>query len=173
MRCTVRCGRKKFSGYYLADEIRMTYRGMMIAIPKTNGWFSGDDPEELAEVLVDWRGRCPCRSTQKAPRSEEAEAEESEWGEDQACCNSEDSKSYEKRVQHDTFERAGSALPRLEDHLANFLREAIVLGGKCAGQRIGLEPFGRFPECFVPGGLAPSGFRWKSYSNMRSMSASA
>src|SRR5271166_2503263 len=30
----------------------------------------------------------------------------------------------------------GSALPRLEEHLANFLREAIVLGGKCAGQGI-------------------------------------
>jgi hypothetical protein len=41
------------SGYYVADEIRMTQRGMMIAIPEDE-WvvFHGVAPRELAVVLV-------------------------------------------------------------------------------------------------------------------------
>ncbi len=41
------------SGYYVADEIRMTHRGMMIAIPEDEWVVFHDLPaEELAEVLV-------------------------------------------------------------------------------------------------------------------------
>jgi hypothetical protein len=41
------------SGYYVADEIRMTHRGMMIAIPEDE-WavFHDLTPVELADVLV-------------------------------------------------------------------------------------------------------------------------
>ena len=55
---------EEFSGYYLADEVRMSYRGMMRAIPKDE-WveFQEMPAEELAEVLVAWGGRCLCRST--------------------------------------------------------------------------------------------------------------
>ena len=41
------------SGYYVADEIQMTHRGMMIAIPEDE-WVVFHDltPVELADVLV-------------------------------------------------------------------------------------------------------------------------
>ena len=44
---------EEVSGYYVADEIRMTHRGMMIAIPEDE-WVVFHDlpPVELAEVLV-------------------------------------------------------------------------------------------------------------------------
>src|SRR3954465_12201117 len=44
---------EEVSGYYVADEIQMTHRGMMIAIPEDE-WavFHDLPPEELAEVLV-------------------------------------------------------------------------------------------------------------------------
>ena len=44
---------EEVSGYYLADEIQMIHRGMMVAIPKDE-WavFHGLPPVELAEVLV-------------------------------------------------------------------------------------------------------------------------
>ena len=45
---------EKVSGYYLADEITMTHRGMMIAIPEDE-WtvFHDLTPTEMATVLVD------------------------------------------------------------------------------------------------------------------------
>ena len=44
---------KEISGYYVADEIQMTHRGMMIAIPEDE-WVVFHDlpPVELADVLV-------------------------------------------------------------------------------------------------------------------------
>ena len=44
---------EEVSGYYVADEIQMTHRGMMIAIPEDE-WVVFHDlaPGELAEVLV-------------------------------------------------------------------------------------------------------------------------
>ena len=46
---------EEFSGYYLADKVRMSYRGMMRAIPKGESVdFQEMSPEELAEVLVCW-----------------------------------------------------------------------------------------------------------------------
>jgi IS4 transposase len=44
---------EEVSGYYVADEIQMTHRGMMIAIPEDEwGVFHDLPPVELAEVLV-------------------------------------------------------------------------------------------------------------------------
>ena len=44
---------KVLSAYYVADEVQMTHRGMMIAIPKDE-WVVFHDlrPEELAEILI-------------------------------------------------------------------------------------------------------------------------
>jgi hypothetical protein len=45
---------EEVSTYYLADEITMTHRGMMVAIPKDE-WvvFHGLAPKEMAAVLVE------------------------------------------------------------------------------------------------------------------------
>ena len=60
---------EQFSGYYLADEVRMSYRGMMRAIPKDE-WV--DYPEmpapELAAVLVGWARTVPLSEYRKSPR---------------------------------------------------------------------------------------------------------
>jgi IS4 transposase len=58
-----------FSGYYLADEVRMSYRGMMRAIPKDE-WveFQEMSPEELAEVMVSWARTVPLSEYRKSPR---------------------------------------------------------------------------------------------------------
>jgi IS4 transposase len=60
---------EKFSWYYLADEVRMTYRGMMRAIPKDE-WviFQEMSPEELAGVLVASARTVPLSEYQKGTR---------------------------------------------------------------------------------------------------------
>lgn len=60
---------EEFSGYYLADEVRMSYRGMMRAIPKDE-WveFQEMSPEELAEVLVCWARTVPLSEYRKNHR---------------------------------------------------------------------------------------------------------
>lgn len=60
------------SGYYLADEVRMSYRGMMRAIPKDE-WveFQEMSPKELAEVLVGWARTVPLseyRTSHRGPK---------------------------------------------------------------------------------------------------------
>jgi IS4 transposase len=59
----------KFSGYYLADEVRMSYRGMMRAIPKDE-WaeFQEMPAEELAATLVGWARTVPLSEYRKSPR---------------------------------------------------------------------------------------------------------
>jgi IS4 transposase len=58
-----------FSGYYLADEVRMSYRGMIRAIPKDE-WveFQEMSAEELAEVLVGWARTVPLSEYRKSHR---------------------------------------------------------------------------------------------------------
>ena len=60
---------EKFSGYYLADEVRMSYRGMMRAIPKDE-WveFQEMPAPELAVVLVGWARTVPLSEYRKSPR---------------------------------------------------------------------------------------------------------
>jgi IS4 transposase len=57
------------SGYYLADEVRMSYRGMMRAIPKEE-WvvFQEMAAEELAAVLVGWARTVPLSEYRKSRR---------------------------------------------------------------------------------------------------------
>jgi IS4 transposase len=60
---------ERFSGYYLADEVRMTYRGMMRAIPKDE-WveFQEMPAGELAAALVEWARTVPLSEYRKSPR---------------------------------------------------------------------------------------------------------
>lgn len=60
---------EKFSGYYLADEVRMSYRGMMRAIPKEE-WveFQEMPADELAATLVGWARTVPLSEYRKSPR---------------------------------------------------------------------------------------------------------
>src|SRR3954449_12881041 len=60
---------EQFSGYYLADEVRMSYRGMMRAIPKDE-WVEYQEmsPEELAAVLVTWARTVPLSEYRKSHR---------------------------------------------------------------------------------------------------------
>ncbi len=60
---------EQFSGYYLADEVRMSYRGMIRAIPKDE-WveFQEMPPEELAAVLVTWARTVPLSEYRKSHR---------------------------------------------------------------------------------------------------------
>ncbi len=60
---------EEFSGFYLADEVRMSYRGMMRAIPKDE-WveFQEMSPEELAAVLVSWARTVPLSEYRKSHR---------------------------------------------------------------------------------------------------------
>ncbi len=64
---------EEVSGYYVADEIRMTHRGMMIAIPEDE-WVVFHDltPWSWPTCWSAWRGRSPfpsCASTRAARRS--------------------------------------------------------------------------------------------------------
>jgi IS4 transposase len=60
---------EQFSGYYLADEVRMSYRGMMRAIPKDEWVDSQEMPApELAAVLVGWARTVPLSEYRKSPR---------------------------------------------------------------------------------------------------------
>jgi IS4 transposase len=68
---------EEVSGYYVADEIRMTHRGMMIAIPEDE-WVVFHDltPVELAGVLVTLAGavRLPrYRKTHRGPKKPKPE----------------------------------------------------------------------------------------------------
>jgi IS4 transposase len=58
-----------FSGYYLADEVRMSYRGMMRAIPKDE-WveFQEMPAKGLAAVLIGWARTVPLSEYRKSPR---------------------------------------------------------------------------------------------------------
>jgi IS4 transposase len=60
---------EEVSGYYVADEIQMTHRGMMIAIPEDE-WavFHDLPPVELAEVLVRLARAVALRKFRKHPR---------------------------------------------------------------------------------------------------------
>jgi IS4 transposase len=59
----------ELSGYYLADEVRMSYRGMMRAIPKDE-WVGYQEmsPEGLAAVLVSWARTVPLSEYRKSHR---------------------------------------------------------------------------------------------------------
>jgi hypothetical protein len=60
---------EEVSGYYVADEIRMTHRGMMIAIPEDE-WVVFHDltPRELAGVLVQLAAAVRLPKYRKHPR---------------------------------------------------------------------------------------------------------
>ena len=60
---------EEVSGYYVADEIQMTHRGMMIAIPEDE-WVVFRDliPGELAEVLVRLARSVPLPKFRRHPR---------------------------------------------------------------------------------------------------------
>jgi IS4 transposase len=60
---------QEVSGYYVADEIKMTHRGMMIAIPEDE-WVVFHDltPRELAGVLVQWAAAVCLPKYKKHPR---------------------------------------------------------------------------------------------------------
>ena len=74
------------SGYYVADEIAGTHRGMMIAIPKDE-WvvFHEMSPRSWPVPGAIGRGGAAVGIPQATPRPEEAEAQEAERGQDQAC----------------------------------------------------------------------------------------
>jgi IS4 transposase len=60
---------EEVSGYYIADEIQMTHRGMMIAIPEDE-WavFHDMPPMELAGILVELARAVPLSKLRKHPR---------------------------------------------------------------------------------------------------------
>jgi hypothetical protein len=59
----------QLSGYYVADEVSGTYRGMMIAIPPP-AWqvFRQLTVPELADVLIDLARKVPLARFRKHPR---------------------------------------------------------------------------------------------------------
>ena len=59
---------EKLSGFYLADEVQMCHRGMMMAIPKDE-WvvFQDATPAELAEVLKVWARSVPLEEYASSP----------------------------------------------------------------------------------------------------------
>ena len=60
---------EEFSGYYLADEVRMSYRGMRRAIPKDERvGFQELPAPELAAALVGWARTVPLSEYRKSPR---------------------------------------------------------------------------------------------------------
>src|SRR5512147_2439489 len=60
---------EEVSSYYVADEIQMTHRGMMIAIPEDEwAMFHDLSPVELAEVLVRLARAVPLPKFRKHPR---------------------------------------------------------------------------------------------------------
>ena len=60
---------KEVSGYYLADEIAGTYRGMMIAIPEEE-WriFSQVTSPQMAELLLELARKVKLSAFRKHPR---------------------------------------------------------------------------------------------------------
>jgi IS4 transposase len=60
---------EQFSWYYLVDEVRMSHRGMMRAIPKDE-WveFQEMPATELATILVGWARTVPLSEYRKSPR---------------------------------------------------------------------------------------------------------
>ena len=83
---------EKVSGYYLADEITMTHRGMMIAIPEDE-WAGVPrlDPAGDGHGTGGLGQQCAAVSVpQAATRPEETEAGEAEWGKNQTCSNCKD-----------------------------------------------------------------------------------
>lgn len=63
---------QRLSTYYLADEIRCTYRGMMIAIPAPH-WrrkFAGLSPEDMATILMQLACEVRVEQFQKTTRGE-------------------------------------------------------------------------------------------------------
>ena len=60
---------EKVSGYYLADEMTMTHRGMMIAIPEDE-WVVFHDltPVEMGEVLMELAGNVRLALYPRQPR---------------------------------------------------------------------------------------------------------
>jgi len=65
----------QLSGYYVADEVSGTYRGMMIAIPPPE-WqvFRQLTVPELAEVLIDLAGKGHLAQFRKHPRDPRSRA---------------------------------------------------------------------------------------------------
>jgi hypothetical protein len=62
---------EEVSDYYLADEVRATYRGMMIAIPADEWEFVGAlSVQEVAELLKDLAQRVDLRAFRRQVRSE-------------------------------------------------------------------------------------------------------
>ncbi len=60
---------EEVSGYYMADEISGTYRGMMIAVPEESwGVFGGMNAAEFARVLKDLAQRVRLETLRKHPR---------------------------------------------------------------------------------------------------------
>lgn len=72
---------QEVSGYYVADEIQMTRRGMMIAIPEDE-WavFHNLSPVELAEVLVGLAQSVSLPKLRKHPRGPKKPRPEKESG---------------------------------------------------------------------------------------------
>jgi hypothetical protein len=60
---------EEVSGYFVAEEVTMTHRGMMIAIPEDE-WVEFRDlgPVALAAVLVDWARAVRLSAYRKHPR---------------------------------------------------------------------------------------------------------
>ena len=60
---------KEVSAYYVAEEVQMTHRGMMIAIPEDE-WVVLQDmtPRELGAVLVELAGLVRMEEYRKSPR---------------------------------------------------------------------------------------------------------
>jgi IS4 transposase len=72
---------EKVSGYYLADEVTMTYRGMMIAIPEDE-WVVFHDltPVQMGEVLVDLAKNVRLALYPKQPRGPKKPTPEKQSG---------------------------------------------------------------------------------------------
>src|SRR5512135_1817294 len=86
---------EEVSGYYVADEIQMTHRGMMIAIPEDE-WVVFHDltPVKLADVLVQLARSVSLPKLRKHPRGpKKPKAQKAERGQDQTFCHREDSQS--------------------------------------------------------------------------------
>ena len=85
---------EEVSGYYVAEEVTMAHRGMMIAIPGGRvGHVPEMAPAELADVLVRLAWSDSRRSCASTRASEEAEAQETERGQDQTRGHREDPES--------------------------------------------------------------------------------
>ena len=164
---------EQFSGYYLADEVRMNYRGMMRAIPKDE-WVESQEmaPEELAAVLVTWARTVPLSEYRKSHRGPKKPKPTKTSGAKIKLLRQRRYLKLEKSVQTYTFRglvrpclvlkiiwRTSSGKPSSSG--ASALDRGLDLSRLADSQNASYQR------------LAPSGFRWKSHSNMRSMSTSA